>query len=321
MENMKYLTFKNGDKIPMLGLGTWQAEVGQVYKAIIDAIKLGYRHFDCAHIYGNEAEIGKAFQDAFDDGLVSREDLWITSKLWNNSHNKEEVEPAIKKTLENLQLDYLDLYLIHWPIAFKNEYEHPESTEQFYEPGEVSLGETWSGMIDVKKKGLTRHIGVSNFNVHQIKQIIDETQEIPEMNQIESHPYLSQQALKEHADSTGYFLTAYKPIGSGGATIEAMTKRHLPNLFDHEVIKKIAQNADATPAQVLLAWQLQRGVIVIPKSIHKDRQKENLEAINVHLNDDQMKEINQLNQHLRFIDGVFFTHGGSPYTTHDIWGE
>ncbi|MXV38508.1 aldo/keto reductase [Flavobacteriaceae bacterium Ap0902] len=318
---MKYLTFKNGDKIPMLGLGTWKAEKGQVHDAIINALKMGYRHFDCAHIYQNEEEIGQAFQTAFDQGLVKREDLWITSKLWNNSHNKEEVEPAIRRTLENLQLNYLDLYLVHWPIAYKNDFENPQHRDEYYTPGEVSLGETWSGMIQAKRDGLAKHIGVSNFNIHQIKQIIDETQEIPEMNQIESHPYLRQEELKEHADSTGYFLTAYKPIGSGGRVTHAMENKKLPNLFENEVIQKIARDSDATEAQVLLAWQLQRGIIVIPKSVHKDRQQENLNAINIHLNDDQMQEINALDEHLRFVDGIAFTENGSPYNLHDIWGE
>ena len=114
---MKYLTFKNGDKIPMLGLGTLQSSRGEVYDAVRSALKIGYRHFDCAHIYGNEAEIGQAIADAIQDGEVKREDLWITSKLWNNSHQKQEVEPAIRQTQKILQMVYLDLYLIHWPIA------------------------------------------------------------------------------------------------------------------------------------------------------------------------------------------------------------
>lgn len=317
---MKYHTFKNGDKIPMLGLGTWKATEGQAYDAIRSAIKAGYRHFDCAHIYQNEKEIGRAFADAMANQEVKREDLWITSKLWNDCHNDNEVEPALRKTLENLQLEYLDLYLIHWPIAYKNGHEQPESTEEFHKPGEVSLGETWSAMIQMREKGLTRHIGVSNFNEHQINEIIHQTQEVPEMNQIEIHPYLSQKTLKEHADSTGYFLTGYKPIGSGGAQTEYMKKHGIPNLFQNETIQRIASTCKATPAQVLLAWQIQRGIIVIPKSTDKQRQKENLKAVEVHLNEEQMEKINELNQNLRFVDGTSFTENGSPYSLHDIWG-
>ena len=136
---MKTYKFKNGDQMPALGLGTWKSNPGEVYDAVREAIKVGYRHIDCAHIYGNEAEIGQAFSDAFKTGEVKREDLWITSKLWNSSHLKNDVRPALETTLKNLQLDYLDLYLIHWPVALKPGTEFPDSSDRF-----LSLDESYN---------------------------------------------------------------------------------------------------------------------------------------------------------------------------------
>lgn len=279
----------------MLGLGTWKAAKGKVYNAIIAAIQLGYRHLDCAHIYENEKEIGDALQFAFENKLVQREDLWITSKLWNDSHKAEDVENALRHTLENLQLDYLALYLIHWPVAFKHGVMAAEKSDEFYAPGKVSLGKTWAAIIEMKNKGFSKHIGVSNFNASQIKNIIYETGEIPEMNQIEIHPYQSQESMKELAVSTGFFLTGYKPVGSGGRVTDAMKSQGLPDLFNHKTIQEIANNSKATPAQVLLAWQIQRGIIVIPKSTNTEIQAENLKAVDLELNDNQMAKINAMN--------------------------
>jgi len=146
--------------MPALGLGTWKSDPGEVYKAVREAIKMGYRHIDCAMIYQNEAEIGQAFSDAFKDGDVKREELWITSKLWNNAHIKDDVQPALENTLKDLQLDYLDLYLIHWPVALKPGVGFPSSEDDFLSLKEVPTAVTWSGMEECKKVGLAKHIGV-----------------------------------------------------------------------------------------------------------------------------------------------------------------
>lgn len=318
---MKYLTFKNGDKIPMIGLGTYKADEGKVYEGIRSAIKIGYRHFDCAHNYGNEAEIGQALADAMAEGEVTREELWITSKLWNDSHQEHEVEPAIRHTLKNLQLDYLDLYLIHWPMAVKHGHEFPDKAENFYKPGEISLSETWAGMLKVKEKSLAKHVGVSNFNVAQINQIIADTGQVPEMNQIEVHPYLQQNELKEHADSTGYFITAYKPIGSGDLVNENMKKIGIPSMMQNETLVKIAKELNAPVSHVLLAWLRQRGIVAVPKSSNATRQEENYKSMSLELTDEHMDAISTLEKGFRYVDATFFCGGESPYTVEDIWGK
>ncbi len=149
----------------MLGLGTWNAPPGEVGQAVHAALRLGYRHIDCAAIYGNEAEIGAALQAAIDEGVVTREQLWITSKLWNNAHAPEAVEPALKQTLADLRLDHLDLYLIHWPVAFRPGVRMPETAEDLIALEELPLAATWAAMEAAVEKGLCRHIGVSNFGL------------------------------------------------------------------------------------------------------------------------------------------------------------
>ncbi len=188
---MRTIKFRKGDEMPMLGLGTWKSKEGEVYQAVKDAVRVGYRHIDCAAIYGNEAEIGQAISELIKSGEVKRDQLWITSKVWNDSHKKEHVEPALKKTMSDLQLDYLDLYLMHWPVAIKKGVGFPRSSDDFLSLDDVPLLETWDAMIDLKGKGLIRHIGVSNFNIPKLKHLSADSRQKPEMNQIEMHPFLT----------------------------------------------------------------------------------------------------------------------------------
>lgn len=188
---MTHLTFRNNDQMPLFGLGTWKSPPNDAYHAVFEAIKIGYRHIDCAHIYKNEKEIGEAFAKAFKEGWVKREELWITSKLWNDCHEEQHVLPALKQTLQDLQLDYLDLYLIHWPVAVKHGVDFASNREDFLSPEEAPLKKTWAAMEKGFELGLTRHIGVSNFNIAKLKEILATARIRPEMNQVELHPFCS----------------------------------------------------------------------------------------------------------------------------------
>ncbi|MDX1651401.1 MAG: aldo/keto reductase [Brumimicrobium sp.] len=316
---MKTLKFKNGDEMPALGLGTWKSRPGEVKEAILTAIKTGYRHIDCAPIYGNEEEIGLALQHAFDAGLVKREEMWITSKLWNDSHREEHVLPALKKTLKDLKLDYLDLYLVHWPVAFEHGVTDPSGSSDFLSLEEVPLSETWRGMQKTIDEDLVRHIGVSNFKEEKIQELLEESDFIPEMNQVEMHPMLPQEDLVEFCKDRDIHLTAYSPLGSADRS-EQMKQDNEPALLENETIKAIAEKHDATTAQILISWQLHRGVATIPKSTNSKRIKENFASASLKLEQADMDKINQIDYEFRFIDGSFWEEGGEEYSQKALWG-
>lgn len=314
---MKRLTFSNDDSMPILGLGTWKSKPGEVYKAVREAIKIGFRHIDCAAIYVNEKEIGEALKDAFIERDVSRSDLWITSKLWNSSHKPAQVKPALQKTLADLQLSYLDLYLMHWPVAYKEGIGFAQKAEEFLTQEEAPVSETWKGLEDCKQLGLVRHIGLSNFNIAKLQEIQDIATMLPEMNQIELHPFLPQQKLVAYCHNHKIHLTAYSPFGS----LDRQNKKEdEPRLFENEAVLKISETHNCAPAQILIAFAIARGIAVIPKSVSPIRLKQNFEAANIDLSPEELGTL--LNQpNFRFIDGTFFTFEGSPYSLSDLWEE
>ena len=272
----KQLTFENGDKIDAIGLGTWKSAPGKVGDAVKTALKVGYRHIDCAAVYGNEKEVGEALQQSFSEYDIKRKDVWITSKLWNTAHKPDDVIPALKQTLSDLQLEYLDLYLIHWPIAFKPGLEgFPQSDDDYLSLDEVPIVETWKAMLEAKEQGLIKHAGVSNFSIKKLKNLSAKTDDAPEMNQIELHPYLQQDNMLDYCKDNGIHVTAYSPLGSSDRP-DSMKADDEPSLLENEVIHDIADKHDATPAQVLIKWAVERDTIVIPKSTNAGRIEENL---------------------------------------------
>jgi alcohol dehydrogenase (NADP+) len=251
---------------------------------------------------------------------VKREELWITSKLWNNAHAKKHVQPALERTLKDLQLDYLDLYLIHWPVHFQQDIVFPKRPDEFVAPDAIPLMETWQAMENMVKKGLCRFIGVCNFNLSRLIDLKSQAHTQPVMNQIELHPYLQQIKMLEYCKKNQVLLTAYSPLGSGDRPA-ALKKANEPSLLDNPVILEIAEKRHITPGQVLLVWGLCRGTAVIPKSVNHERLRENFQAADLELTANDLAAIDTMEKGYRFVDGAFFTTPGSPYTVEGLWHD
>ncbi|TYA74446.1 aldo/keto reductase [Seonamhaeicola marinus] len=315
---MKTLKFRNTNEMPAFGLGTWKSAEGEVYNAVKTAIKAGYRHIDCAAAYGNESEVGKALKEVINEGIVTREELWITSKVWCNMHAKADVIEALNKTLSDLQLEYLDLYLIHWPIAQKKEVPFVSKVEDFIALDELPNEVTWEAMEEAVELGLTKHIGVSNFGPKALKQLIASAKIKPEMNQIEAHPYFQQNDMIALCNEYGIHVTAYAPLGSGDRAAK-FKKDDEPVLLQDPVILEIAKSKNVGAGQVLISWALHRGTSVIPKSVNPGRIVQNFEAQAVELSEDDMAKIEALDKNYRFLTGEHWVYEGSPYTLESIW--
>lgn len=265
MSFKKTITLSNGVKIPQIGLGTWLSKPKEVENAVEIAVRNDYRHLDLAMVYRNQDEVGAALKKVI-PSVVKREELFITSKLWNSAHRPEEVEKELDETLKQLGIDYVDMYLIHWPIAFTPGRglfpPHPTVAGEVEIDNTVTLVDTWKAMIALPKSK-AKAIGVSNFSVEQLKGIIAHTGVVPVINQIEAHPLLPQDELYEFCKEKNIHITAYSPLGNN-----LVGK---PKLTDHPVVHEVAKKLNATPAQVLVAWGAHRGYSVIPKSVQEER--------------------------------------------------
>ncbi len=315
---MPFLSLRGGGRMPALGMGTWRGSPQAIEAAVRSALALGYRHFDCSPIYGNEAAIGEALATAIAAGEVRRDQLWITSKLWNDAHHPDDVAPALAKTLEDLKLDWLDLYLVHWPVVLRRGCRFPRSGRDFIDLQRLPLEQTWSAMEILRRHGLCRHIGVSNLSRVKLSRLIERVEWKPEVNQIERHPYLQQPELMAFCQSQDVQVTAYSPLGSPG-TRSLLHGFLTPNLLKDPTILRIASVHQASAAQVLLAWGLQQRTAVIPKSMQPARQACNLAAPRLFLNPSELREMAALDRGHRFSSGRYWTIPGSPYSQANLW--
>ncbi|KAJ7505270.1 Aldo keto reductase [Mycena galericulata] len=303
---------RTGQKMPLVGLGTWKASIaaGSIPKpecadTVYTAIKMGYRLFDGD--YGNEKELGEGIRRALSEGLVKREELFITSKLWNTFHAKEHVKAVATKQLADWGLDYFDLFLVHFPIALK--YVDPAERyppEWFGTDGKVHLQdtplqETWTAMEELVDAGLAKNIGISNCQGSLLLDILRYARIKPQVLQIERHPYLSQDALVALAQHLGIAVTGYSSLGPQGY-IEISMDRGAPSLLTHELVSAVASSHNKTPAQVLLRWSTQHGVAVVPKATDPQLMAENLESESFNLTANEMKAVSGLNCNLRMND-------------------
>jgi len=294
------VTFNNGKTIPIVGLGTWQSPPdGSLYKAVKGAIDAGYRHIDCAYAYENEAEVGQAIAAAISEGTVTREDLFITSKLWLTFFRRDRVQLCIKKILTKLNTPYLDLVLVHWPMSFGESDTQllPTGPDGKVVEGKVDYLEAWQGLEDLVKAGLVKSIGISNFNTKQIERLLASATIKPVTNQVESHPYLAQTKLKKFSEDRGITLTAYSPLGNPGSQVNQGSDKD--RLLKDPVVNRLAQKYKKNVGQILLKFQAQRGIIVIPKSINLDRIKSNIEIFDFELDPAEIQELESLDRNYR----------------------
>ena len=314
---MKSYSLHGGDAIPAIGLGTWQMEDGIAAEAVATAIDVGYRHIDAAAIYGNETDVGLGLAKGFAGG-VSREEVFVTSKLWNDSHKPEHVRPAVEKTLSELKLDHLDLYLIHWPVAIKHGLNLPDSGSDFIPIDQIPVIETWQAMEDCVSAGLMKNIGVSNFSLSKLDDLVSKSGIKPAANQVECHPFLPQNKLFKFCSDNEIQLIAYSPLGSG-ARPERMRGDSDPVLFENETVKDIASKHAKSVGQVLISWGVSRGTCVIPKSTNRGRLTDNLAAAQFELPQEDIDAINAIGVDHRYVHGKFFEIAGSPYKAEEIW--
>ena len=275
MANQLYMTMNDGHRIPVVGLGTWKSEPGSAtYNAVLDSIKAGYRHIDTARAYDNESDVGRAVKDVD----INRNDLFITTKLWNKDQGYDTAIEACEKSLTRLGCDYIDLYLIHWPLKDKR-------------------NESWKAFIELKEKGLCKSIGVSNFTIDNLKELEDKFGILPVANQVEFHPYHYQKELLEYCNSKNILIEAYSPL--------VHAKR-----MDEPRLVSISEEISKTPAQVLIRWAMQRGLVALPKSVNTNRIIENFAVFDFEISDSLMKRLDDLNE--RFVT-CWDPHNPPPY--------
>lgn len=330
---------RSGARMPLLGLGTWRADAGLVGASVTAALDAGYRSIDGAAVYGNEAEVGAAIAAWCARTGTPRSDLFITNKLWNTFHAPSDVRWALERSLRLMQLDYFDLFLVHWPVAFRRTTladgtedlypKHRKSKEIIFASPDIPLADTWGAMVAAQRAGLTRDIGVSNCTATQVESLCSEfssSRDQPSMNQVESHPFCAQHRLAARLAPLGVGITAYSPLGNihaappsaGIASASASSSKAAPppSPLVHPLIREIAASRGVTPAQVLLRWNLQLGRVVLPKSVRAERIRENAALFHFELTAEDMQRIETLNApptQQRFLNPTSFKREPRKY--------
>ncbi|ONI30330.1 hypothetical protein PRUPE_1G244700 [Prunus persica] len=301
--------------MPALAFGTAADNVqpNLLKTAVLEAIKLGYRHFDTAAIYGSEQTLGEAIKEALKLGLVaSRDQLFITSKLWSNDAHPHLVIPALKKSLENLQLEYLDLYLIHWPISAKpGKLVYP-----LVDLMPMDFKGVWAAMEESQRLGLTKSIGVSNFSSKKIETLLSFATIPPSVNQVEMSPFWQQKKLRDFCKANGIVVTAFSPLGAMGTSWGAN------HVMESKVLQDIAEARGKTIAQVCIRWVFQAGATLAVKSYNKERLKQNLQVFDWELSEDDLNKINHIPPHkmMRREELVSADGSSSPYkSVQELW--
>ncbi|CAL1695055.1 unnamed protein product [Somion occarium] len=300
---------RTGDKMPVVGFGLWKVTKATCADTVYNAIKAGYRLLDGAGDYGNEKEAGEGLRRAIADGIVKREDVFVTSKLWNTFHAHDHAKALAKHQLQLWGIDYFDLFLVHFPISLEYvDPSHRYPPEWWGDDGKVHLAkvplqETWTAMEELVDEGLAKNIGLSNTQGSLLLDVLRYARIEPQVLQVEIHPYLTQEALVKLAAIHGIAVTGYSSFGPQ-SYVELGAHKGASSLLEHDSIAQIASKNNKTPAQILLRWAVQRGLAVVPKSNNHERLVSNLQVTSFSLSEDEIKAISALNINLRLNDPV-----------------
>lgn len=300
--------------LPLIGLGTWKGQPGETKTAVEAALRAGYRHIDCAEYYGNEQEVGEAFDKMFRTTQLRRSEVFVTGKLWNANHGRGKVEAACRKTLKDLRLRHLDLYLIHWPV-----------TGNRGEEVTPSIQETWEEMEKLVDLGLVKALGMSNFSAKKVEAVLEYARVRPAVVQAECHPYWRNETLVNWCLDKGIHFTAYSPLGSPDSASLLQRKGDVPILMKDPAVLEIAARVGHDVGQVLVRWGLQHRPTcsVLPKSVNPKRIQTNFEGVQGwSLSEEDMHTLNSLPLQCRMVDGSFWLSPHGPYRTlRDLWDE
>jgi alcohol dehydrogenase (NADP+) len=311
---MTNIQFSNGDIFPPFGLGTWLSKPGEVGEAVINAIRTGYRHIDCAYIMATKKKLAKRL-----NMLLKRHrktgGTFYNLKLWNRFSSSGIGGTGYSKVTYRSATRLTGSLSYSLATCFREGHDQARSADDLLSTDEVPLADTWKAMEEIKSKGLTRHIGVSNFSIKKLDELSKQSQIRPEVNQIEIHPFFTQEKMIRYCRENNIIVTAYSPLGS----------RHLiktnESITQQQIIIRLAEKYNCTPAQIILAWGMARGYAVIPKSVNADRINENFGALNIQLTDSEVKLISSMNRNQRIAKGLYAVLPGGFYTYANLWDE